>query len=110
MNPLEAPRNVLVVIGTGGMGLAIARRLGGGRRVLLADCSYAAREAAMTELRAEGHAVQGHTVDVSDRGSVEKPAADAAAAGRIDAVVHTAGVSPVMAGAQQTTSRPPRCS
>ena len=101
MSHPEAPRNVLVVIGTGGMGLAIARRLGGGRRVLLADFSPASLDTAVTTLTNEGHDVLGHTVDVSDRGSVEKLAADAAAAGRIDAIVHTAGVSPVMADAQQ---------
>src|ERR1039458_2921946 len=32
MNHLEAPRNVVVVIGAGGMGLAVARRLAAGRR------------------------------------------------------------------------------
>lgn len=101
MNQLETPRNVLVVIGTGGMGLAIARRLGGGRRLLLADYSSSALDAAVATLEGEGHDVRGHIVDVSDHVSVEKLAADAAAAGRIDAVVHTAGVSPVMASARQ---------
>ena len=101
MNQVEAPRNVLVVIGTGGMGLAVARRLGGGRRVLLADFSAASLDAAVTTLADEGHDVHGHIADVSDRASVGKLAADTAAVGRIDAVVHTAGVSPVTADARQ---------
>jgi NAD(P)-dependent dehydrogenase (short-subunit alcohol dehydrogenase family) len=101
MSPQVAPRNVLVVIGTGGMGLAVARRLAAGRRILLADWSAPALEAAAGVLRGEGHQVEGHTVDVSQRDSVEKLAEAAAAAGRIDAVVHTAGVSPVMATTRQ---------
>jgi NAD(P)-dependent dehydrogenase (short-subunit alcohol dehydrogenase family) len=96
----EVSRNVLVVIGAGGMGLAVARRLAGGRLLLLADSSSARLEAAMTTLDGEGHSVEGHTVDVSDRGAVEE-LAKAAAVGHIDAVVHTAGVSPVMATSRQ---------
>jgi NAD(P)-dependent dehydrogenase (short-subunit alcohol dehydrogenase family) len=94
-------RNVLVVIGTGGMGLAVARRLAAGRRLLLADYSDASLDAAVGTLSGEGHAAEGHTVDVSQRVSVEKLAEAAGAAGRIDAVIHTAGVSPVMATARQ---------
>ena len=40
-------------------------------------------------------------MDVSDRGSVEKLASAAGDAGRVDAVIHTAGVSPVMAASRQ---------
>jgi NAD(P)-dependent dehydrogenase (short-subunit alcohol dehydrogenase family) len=101
MTHLEASRNVLVVIGTGGMGLAIARRLASGRQLLLADYSDARLEAALTALEGDGHEAEGHTVDVSDWGSVEKLANAAGAAGRVDAVVHTAGVSPVMASSRQ---------
>lgn len=101
MSPQVPARNVLVVIGTGGMGLAVARRLAAGRRVLLADWSAPGLEATVGTLRGEGHEVEGHTVDVSQRDSVENLAVAAGAAGRVDAVVHTAGVSPVMATARQ---------
>ena len=40
------PRDVLVVVGAGGMGLAIARRIGPGRLLLLADVNEAALQAA----------------------------------------------------------------
>jgi NAD(P)-dependent dehydrogenase (short-subunit alcohol dehydrogenase family) len=101
MSDAEVSRNVVVVIGTGGMGLAVARRLAAGRRLLLADYSDTQLALAVTTLRGEGHTAEGHAVDVSERASVEKLAASAATAGRIDAVVHTAGVSPVMATARQ---------
>ncbi|WP_330251339.1 SDR family oxidoreductase [Nocardia sp. NBC_00565] len=101
MNHQEAPRSAVVVIGVGAMGLAIARRLGSGRRLLLADYSEVSLEAAAAACRGEGHTVESHTVDISDRGSVVKLAAAAADLGHLDAVVHTAGVSPTMATARQ---------
>jgi NAD(P)-dependent dehydrogenase (short-subunit alcohol dehydrogenase family) len=101
MSHPEATRNVLVVIGAGGMGLAVARRLAGGRRLLLADHSDTILGTALTALRGEGHAVEGHTVDVSDASAVEKLAAAAGTIGRIEVVVNTAGVSPAMATGRQ---------
>jgi NAD(P)-dependent dehydrogenase (short-subunit alcohol dehydrogenase family) len=83
------------------MGLAIARRLGGGRQLFLADASATQLEGAVSLLRTEGFLVDRHQVDVSDRGSVERLAMVAGSAGRIDAVIHTAGVSPAMATARQ---------
>lgn len=90
-------KNVLVVIGVGGMGLAIARRLGGGRQVVLADVDEQTLSAAVEQLRAEGHEVTPHSVDVSDRASVARLADDAAALGPVTHVAHTAGLSPIQA-------------
>jgi NAD(P)-dependent dehydrogenase (short-subunit alcohol dehydrogenase family) len=83
------------------MGLTIAHRLAGGHQLLLADNSEARLEEVSSTLRTDGLIVDTFSVDVSDRSSVEKLAGQAAAAGRIAAVVHTAGVSPVMATARQ---------
>jgi NAD(P)-dependent dehydrogenase (short-subunit alcohol dehydrogenase family) len=84
---------VVVVTGAGGMGLAVARRLGGGRRLVLADASRAQLDAAVEALEAEGHFVRGVLTDVSDRSSVENLAQVASGEGRIVSIVHTAGVS-----------------
>jgi 3-hydroxyacyl-CoA dehydrogenase len=43
-------RDVVTVIGVGGMGVAIARRLAAGRSLLLADVSEASLEAAASQL------------------------------------------------------------
>jgi 3-hydroxyacyl-CoA dehydrogenase len=43
-------RDVMTVIGTGGMGMAVARRLAAGRSLLLADASEASLEAAASQL------------------------------------------------------------
>ncbi|WP_405957028.1 SDR family oxidoreductase [Streptomyces phaeochromogenes] len=92
--PNEERRDVVVVTGAGGMGVAVARRLGNGRNVLLADASSQGLDRAVTALTDEGYAVRGMVTDVSDRGAVHKLAEVADAEGRVAAVVHTAGVSP----------------
>lgn len=90
-------RPVLVVIGVGGMGLAIAARLGAGRRVLLADFDAPTLAAAADTLKGDGYDVIAQAVDVGSRKSVEALAARAAELGDVRTVVHTAGVSPVQA-------------
>ncbi len=92
-------KDVLVVIGVGGMGRAIARRLGTGRRVLLADVSSTALESTTALLQDEGHDVAAQTVDVSSRSSVAAVARTAAELGRVAMVAHTAGLSPTQATA-----------
>ncbi|MEU9893984.1 SDR family oxidoreductase [Streptomyces phaeochromogenes] len=92
--PNEERRDVVVVTGAGGMGLAVARRLGNGRNVLLADASSQGLDRAVTALIDEGYAVRGMVTDVTDRGAVHRLAEASAAEGRVAAVVHTAGVSP----------------
>ncbi|AWB96687.1 short-chain dehydrogenase [Agromyces badenianii] len=90
-------RKVLVVIGVGGMGEAIARRQATGRTVVLADFSEQALERVGGALRGDGFEVVTRTVDVSSRASVAELADAAAALGRVTQVVHTAGLSPVQA-------------
>lgn len=96
--------DVLVVIGTGGMGRAIARRLGSGRRLLLADFDEPALEEVAEVLRDEGHDVTAQPVDVSSRDSVASLAGVAAGLGPVRRVAHTAGLSPVQATARAILS------
>ncbi|MCL8015562.1 SDR family oxidoreductase [Streptomyces sp. AS02] len=92
-------RNVLVVIGVGGMGQSIARRQGPGRKVLLADFDEQVLSTTARALRGEGHDVVASPVDVSSRASVAALADLAAELGSVTEVVHTAGLSPVQAPA-----------
>ncbi|MEV6509911.1 SDR family oxidoreductase [Streptomyces sp. NPDC051642] len=91
---------VLVIIGAGGMGLAVARRLGAGRTILLADIGEDVLKAAERTLGDEGLTVATQVVDVTSAASVQDLAQTAQAAGEVDQVVHTAGLSPVQAPAQ----------
>ncbi|WP_216894907.1 SDR family oxidoreductase [Nocardia alni] len=88
---------VLVVIGVGGMGEAIARRLGTGRQVVLADFDEKALRRVAEMLTEEGYQVRSQSVDVSRRDSVAALAEQAAALGPVTAVAHTAGLSPAQA-------------
>ncbi|GAA4722560.1 NAD(P)-dependent dehydrogenase, short-chain alcohol dehydrogenase family [Promicromonospora umidemergens] len=88
---------VVVVIGAGGMGQAIARRQGSGRKLVLADFDQAGLDRTVEALRGEGHQVDGHVVDVSSATSVTDLADAAAAAGGVVQVIHTAGLSPTQA-------------
>ncbi len=97
-------RDVVVVIGIGGMGLATARRCGSGARVLLADVSDGGLETTATALADDGYDVHTHRTDVADRASVDALVASASALGEIRAVVHTAGVSPVQASADKVVA------
>ena len=92
--------DVLVIIGTGGMGLAVLRRSGAGRKVLLADFNEALLEHAVATAMSEGYDVASQGVDVSSRNSVAALAATARELGRVTAVVHTAGLSPAQAPAE----------
>jgi NAD(P)-dependent dehydrogenase (short-subunit alcohol dehydrogenase family) len=89
--------NVLVIIGVGGIGLAIARRQGAGKTVLLADINESALTKAASELATTGYTVSTQLVDVSSPESVRSLADAAAARGNVMQVVHTAGLSPNMA-------------
>jgi NAD(P)-dependent dehydrogenase (short-subunit alcohol dehydrogenase family) len=93
-------KDVLVVVGVGGMGRAIARRLGSGRNVLLADVSPEALRSAAALLQDEGHDVTARALDVSSRSSVSAVARAAAELGRVAMIAHTAGLSPAQATAE----------
>lgn len=87
-------QKLLGIIGSGGMGLAIARRLGSGRRIILGDLDASP---ATKTLISEGYNVSSMHVDVSSPSSVQAMAA----LGPFDTIVHTAGVSPATATAKQ---------
>lgn len=100
MNQSE-PRDVIVIIGAGGIGLAIARRQGVGKMILLADIDPDIVSAAATDLREGSFDVVTQEVDVSVRMSVHGLAAKAASLGRVVQVVNTAGLSPNMASPER---------
>ena len=89
--------DVVVVLGPGLIGQAIARRVGTGKHVVLADLREANAEAAATTMRNAGYDVSTTTVDVSSRDSIHALVENATARGDITRVIHAAGVSPSQA-------------
>ncbi len=88
---------VVVVIGAGSIGQAIARRISAGKHVLLADLRQDAADAAAKVLHDAGFAVSTATVDVSSRPSIHALVETATAIGCVTGVIHAAGVSPSQA-------------
>jgi NAD(P)-dependent dehydrogenase (short-subunit alcohol dehydrogenase family) len=92
--------DVLTVIGVGGMGQAIIRRLGAGKTVLLADFNEETLASVAESLEADGHRVESRSVDVSSPESVRALAEHAASLGSVTQVAHTAGLSPAQASSE----------
>ena len=92
-----AMKKVIVVIGAGSIGQAIARRVSAGKHILLADLKLENADAASKTLSDAGFEVTTSTVDVSSRASVHTLAEKATSPGETIGVIHAAGVSPSQA-------------
>lgn len=82
-----------VVIGAGGMGTAVARRMAQGHRVLLADIDGEAAARQAQAIAVEGGQVGGIACDVTRPASVAALAAQVSALGGFRTLVHVAGLS-----------------
>jgi NAD(P)-dependent dehydrogenase (short-subunit alcohol dehydrogenase family) len=88
---------VIVVIGAGLIGQAIARRVSAGKHVVLADLRQENADTAAKILSDAGFDVSTTKVDVSSRASVQALVESAKSFGEISGVIHAAGVSPSQA-------------
>jgi NAD(P)-dependent dehydrogenase (short-subunit alcohol dehydrogenase family) len=93
--------DVVVIIGAGGIGEAIARRQGIGKTLLLADINVELLTQTGDALREASYTVETMPVDVADRPSVHALAQKAASLGKVMQVANTAGLSPNMAPPEQ---------
>lgn len=92
---------VVVVIGAGAIAQAIIRRIGIGKHILLTDINLEHAKNSAKILQHAGFHVSTAWIDVSDRESVQNIANQAVAMGDIVGVIHTAGLSPSQASAQE---------
>jgi NAD(P)-dependent dehydrogenase (short-subunit alcohol dehydrogenase family) len=88
---------VVVLIGTGSIGQAIARRISAGKHVLLADIKIENAEAAAKTLSEAGFEVSTTVVDVASKESVDELTSKAVSIGKVVGLIHAAGVSPSQA-------------
>ena len=88
---------VVVLIGTGQIGQAIARRVSSGKHLLLGDLRQENAEAAGEVLRNAGFEVTTASVDVSSRESIQALGKTATELGDVTGLIHAAGVSPSQA-------------
>jgi len=90
-------KEVVVVVGPGLIGQAIARRVSVGKQVILADVRKENAESAAKVLGDAGYEVRAEIVDVSSRESVQALVAKATGLGSVTRLIHAAGVSPSQA-------------
>src|SRR5580693_9518935 len=94
---------VIVVIGAGSIGQAIARRVSAGKQVLLAELRQENADMAAKVLSEAGFGVTTATVDVSSRTSVRALVEKATSVGEVHGVIHVAGVSPSQASPERSS-------
>lgn len=90
-------RDVIVVIGAGSIGVAIARRVGVGKHVLLADIKPENAKAAAETMLDAGYEVSNATADISSRESIHSLVEKATGIGNVTGIILAAGVSPSQA-------------
>lgn len=90
-------KEILVVVGAGFIGQAIARRIGAGKHLVIANLTQENSQQAADALANAGFDVSAHPVDIASRESVQALVNHATQLGRITGLVHAAGVSPSQA-------------
>lgn len=93
-------KDVIVVIGSGAIAQAIARRVSVGKHILLADIQVGNAQQAENTLSRAGFEVSLTSVDVRSRQSIQALVKTACALGEVKGIIHTAGLSPSQATAQ----------
>ena len=94
---MNSMKDVIVLIGAGQIGQAIARRVGPGKHILLSDMRKENADTAAEVLANVGYNVSAATVDASSRRDVEALVERAKSLGNVTGLIHAAGVSPTQA-------------
>lgn len=89
--------NVVVLIGAGAIGQAIAKRVSIGKHILISDIKIENAEVAAKTLTDAGFEVSTTVVDVASRESIEALVSKAVSIGKVVGLIHAAGVSPSQA-------------
>lgn len=87
-------KEVVVLLGAGSMGTAIAERVASNRTLLLGDINEKTLETVAEKMRYSGYAVETMKVDAGDKESIEAFAHKASELGPVMYYIHTAGASP----------------
>lgn len=85
---------VAVVVGAGGLGMAVARRLGQSHRLLIADRDAAHLEQQIARLKDEGHDAAGAVCDVTRGEDIADLTERAASLGPVRTFAYVVGLSP----------------
>ena len=90
-------KNVMLWAGAGQIGMAIARRMGAGMKIVVGDKRFENAQAAAKTMNEAGFDVVPMEMDLSDRASIQTLIAEGQKHGEIKMLVNAAGVSPSQA-------------
>ena len=90
-------KEVMILTGAGQIGMAIARRMGAGKKIILGDKSMKNAEYIARTMNHAGFDVVPMVMDLSSRSSILELIAEAQRHGEISMLVNAAGVSPSQA-------------
>ena len=90
-------KNVMLWAGAGQIGMAIARRMGAGMKIIVGDQKLANAEAVAQTMNGAGFDVTPLQMDLSSRESIRALIEEGQKYGEIKMLVNTAGVSPSQA-------------
>ena len=90
-------KEVMIVTGAGQISMAIARRVGYGKKIVMGDKNIENAKAIATIMNNAGFDVEPVEMDLSDRESIKKLISKAQEYGKITMLVNGAGVSPSQA-------------
>lgn len=96
-----AKKDVVVLTGAGQIGMAIARRIGFGKKIIVADWSQDNANAIATTLKEAGFDAVPWQADISDKDSVQGLIQEAQSHGEIATFINAAGVSPSQASIEK---------
>ena len=90
-------KNVMLWAGAGQLGMAIARRMGAGMKIIVGDKRYENAQTIAKTMQEAGFDVVPMEMDLSDRTSIQALIAEGQKYGEIKILVNAAGVSPSQA-------------
>ncbi len=93
-------KEVMILTGAGQIGMAIARRMGAGKKIILSDKSMKNAEDITRTMNNAGFDVVPMEMDLSSRSSISGLIAEAQKHGEISMLVNAAGVSPSQASVE----------
>ena len=93
-------KDVMILAGAGQIGMAVARRTGYGKKIVVADKSLKNAEMIAGIMNAAGFDVTPFEMDLSDRDSILNLIGEAQKLGDICALINAAGVSPSQASVE----------
>lgn len=90
-------KDVMILTGAGQIGMAIARRMGYGKKIVIGDKKLENAQAVAKIMKDAGFDTVALETDLSSRASIQNLLAEAQKLGRIAMLVNAAGVSPSQA-------------